>query len=126
MTGCYGDITQFPRNECTWLLQEVSRLEEEADHLVNTWEHTWKSLDFPPPRRTVSHCDGKYKRFEMCNAVPCYEIFKPICNVLTPIFCQRLILGTRFKMAAIESITQLNVDYPSSLYNLVSPFPLFG
>ncbi|XP_031559820.1 myotubularin-related protein 13-like [Actinia tenebrosa] len=51
MTGCYGDVTQFPRDECTWLLQEVSRLEEEADCVPGGWEQTWKGLEYPPPTK---------------------------------------------------------------------------
>ena len=55
MSGCYGDVTQFTRDECSHLLQELSRLEDEADQKPRRWEQVWHKLDYPPaPKRPVS------------------------------------------------------------------------
>ncbi|XP_048585296.1 myotubularin-related protein 13 isoform X2 [Nematostella vectensis] len=54
MTGCYGDVTQFARDQCTWFLQELSRLDEEADHKPETWRELWNKLEYPPPTRMVT------------------------------------------------------------------------
>ncbi|XP_020625172.1 myotubularin-related protein 13-like isoform X2 [Orbicella faveolata] len=52
MTGCYGDVTQFNNDECSWLLQELYRLEEEADQKPKKWEQHWHKLSYPSTKRT--------------------------------------------------------------------------
>ena len=64
MTGCYGDVTQFNNDECSWLLQELYRLEEEADQKPKKWEHHWHKLSYPAAKRTVRNVDF---RTEKCN-----------------------------------------------------------
>ena len=54
MSGVYGDVTQFSNDECSWLLQELYRLEEEADQKPKKWEHHWQGLLYPPRKRLVS------------------------------------------------------------------------
>ena len=53
MTGCYGDVTQFNNDGCSWLLQELYRLEEEADQKPKKWEQHWQKLSYPSTKRTV-------------------------------------------------------------------------
>ena len=60
MTGCYGDVTQFNNDECSWLLQELYRLEEEADQKPKKWEQHWHKLSYPSAKRTVSNIDFHY------------------------------------------------------------------
>lgn len=54
MSGVYGDVTQFANDECSWLLQELYRLEEEADQKQKKWEHHWHNLSYPSTKRLVS------------------------------------------------------------------------
>ena len=54
MSGIYGDVTQFSNDECSWLLQEMYRLEEEADKKPKKWEHHWNTLKHPTRNRMVS------------------------------------------------------------------------
>ena len=55
MSGCYGDVTQFTRDECSYMLQELNRLEDEADQKPRRWEQVWHKLEYPPaPKRAVS------------------------------------------------------------------------
>ena len=55
MSGCYGDVTQFANDGCTWLLQELNRLEEEADQRPKKWEQHWHKLMYPSTKRGVSY-----------------------------------------------------------------------
>ena len=61
MSGVYGDVTQFSNDECSWLLQELYRLEEEADQKPKKWEHHWQGLSYPPRKRLVSCIKTQYK-----------------------------------------------------------------
>jgi len=61
MSGVYGDVTQFSHDECSWLLQELYRLEEEADQKPKKWEHHWHGLSYPGRKRLVSCFKRKYK-----------------------------------------------------------------
>lgn len=55
MSGIYGDVTQFSNDECSWLLQEMYRLEEEADKKPKKWEHHWNTLKHPTRNRMHVH-----------------------------------------------------------------------
>ena len=61
MSGVYGDVTQFSNDECSWLLQELYRLEEEADQKPKKWEHHWHGLSYPARKRLVSCFKRQYK-----------------------------------------------------------------
>ena len=61
MSGVYGDVTQFSNDECSWLLQELYRLEEEADQKPKKWEHHWHGLSDLPGKRLVSCIKRQYK-----------------------------------------------------------------
>ncbi|XP_068760421.1 myotubularin-related protein 13-like [Montipora capricornis] len=52
MSGVYGDVTQFSNDECSWLLQELYRLEEEADKKPKKWEHHWHHLSHPTVKKS--------------------------------------------------------------------------
>ena len=56
MSGVYGDVTQFSNDECSWLLQELYRLEEEADKKPKKWEHHWHHLSHPTIKKSVRTC----------------------------------------------------------------------
>ena len=61
MSGVYGDVTQFSSDECSWLLQELYRLEEEADQKPKKWEHHWHGLSCPARKRLVSCIERQYE-----------------------------------------------------------------
>lgn len=44
MTGCYGNTQEFPRDEITYLLSELSRLNEEMDQSSKRWKSTFEEL----------------------------------------------------------------------------------
>lgn len=44
-TGCYGNTFEFPRDEASYLLYELSRLREELDQRSRNWRSTWDDLD---------------------------------------------------------------------------------
>ena len=44
-TGCYGNTFEFPRDEASYLLYELSRLKEELDQSTRNWRSIWDDLD---------------------------------------------------------------------------------
>ncbi|XP_074605890.1 myotubularin-related protein 13-like [Acropora palmata] len=60
MSGIYGDVTQFSNDECSWLLQEMYRLEEEADKKPKKWEHHWNTLTHPSRKRMHVHHNTRW------------------------------------------------------------------
>ncbi|XP_047135249.1 myotubularin-related protein 13 isoform X1 [Hydra vulgaris] len=45
VTGCYGTTKDFPRDECSYLLNELSRLAEELDQSTQKWQNVWMKID---------------------------------------------------------------------------------
>ena len=45
VTGCYGSTKDFPRDECSYLLNELSRLAEELDQSTQQWQSIWNKID---------------------------------------------------------------------------------
>lgn len=44
LNGCYGNTQDIPRDEATYLLNELNRLKEELDQKTQHWTATWDDL----------------------------------------------------------------------------------
>ena len=45
LMGCYGDTSQFVRDEVSFCLNEIYRLREELDQVALPWKSCWDTME---------------------------------------------------------------------------------
>ena len=64
LMGCYGDTTQFVRDEASFLLSEIFRLREDLGQTMEVWRDVWEGLDVKQHLKQHHKSVRKYLNFE--------------------------------------------------------------
>lgn len=85
LTGCYGTTQDFPRDEVSYLLYELSRLKEELDQQTTQWRNTWDSLDV---KKVLSSYTRSVRMFSFCHIL--LPFISNRCIVLVVLRCLQM------------------------------------